>query len=121
MNLGNVQYEKGDLDGAKLAYEKALSIYDKVYALDSNHPEIARTFMNLGNVLYKKGWRYFGAVWARITPPRNSCERTSNPSSDNLLNDHNLPADPARLGDPVEVHPREGIDQAEIRRLGPGE
>ncbi len=67
MNLGNVLAQKGDLNGAKvlaqkgdlngakLAYEKALSIYDKVYALDSNHPEIARTFMNLGNVQYEKG------------------------------------------------------------------
>jgi len=70
-------------------------------------------------------WRYAGNVWARTTPRRNSCARTWNPSAyellDELLHHHNLAADSARLDDPVVLHPRKGIDQAEIRRLRPRE
>jgi Tfp pilus assembly protein PilF len=130
-NLGGVLRALGDLAGARKSYERALEIDENVYGPD--HPEVATDVNNLGLALQKMGdlesarenlersleiSRHF---LGENTPPRNSRERTWNRSGDRILHHHDLAADPAGLGDPVELHPRKGIDQTQIHRLGPRE
>ncbi len=120
-NLGMVLIDLGDLAAAKKSYERALQINEKVFGAD--HPSVARSINNLGFVLQNLG-DLEGARenYERALEIRQHFLGEDHPDTkivrENLealrllvfLDDHDLTADPARLGDPVEVHPRKWID-----------
>ncbi len=56
LNMAGIYLRRrGDLDGAKSVYEKALSILNEAYLKGSTHPDVAMTLGNLGTVLVDKG------------------------------------------------------------------
>ena len=52
-NLGSVLHERGDLGGARAAFERALEIDEAAYGPD--HPTVARDVNNLAGVLMDGG------------------------------------------------------------------
>jgi tetratricopeptide (TPR) repeat protein len=110
----------GDFDGAKKYYERALEIREKEYSPD--HPNVATIVSNLGTVLEDMGdlagakEHYERALVINVNhlgedhPDTKNVRKLMESLQRKLLHDHDLAADPARLGDPVELHPRKGVD-----------
>ena len=49
-NLGNVYYERGDLERAEAQYRESLVMKQQEYSRDSKNLDLAATLQNLGNI-----------------------------------------------------------------------